>query len=103
MTEIDHQNVSIYTETLFALARDAWKRGHPEAFDFIKGYLVGLVPSSALDAFIAELDPNHGTSLRAYKPAQPYGGVLVPKPVPPPTQPPSPTRLTLDDLLGSKF
>lgn len=102
MTEIDHDNVSIYVETLFALARDAWKRGHPEAFDFIKGYLVGLVPSSALDAFIAELDPNHGTSLRAYRPAGPYGGSLVPNPVTPPKLPPSTSRLSLDDLVRSK-
>jgi hypothetical protein len=87
--DINHDNISVYTETLFALARDAWRKGRLDAFDFIRGYLVGLVPSCALDAFINDLDPDHSTNVRTWplddsKPPKPNGsgGSLVTNPVP---------------------
>src|SRR5258707_418744 len=88
MTEIDHENVSIYVETLFALARDAWEQDRLEAFDFIKSYLVGLVPGNALNAFVDGLKPSPMTVI---KQASTYnGGSLVTNPSPPPRLPPTP-------------
>jgi hypothetical protein len=98
MTEIDRENIAIYIETLFTLARDAWRQGRTETFDWlVKGYLTGLVPASALAAFVADMDPNHGTNVRArVLPHDGNGGTLVTNPVPPPRLPPAPSRLDLD-------
>ena len=80
MQTIDHDNVSLYCETLFALARDAWRQDRREAFDFVKSYLVGLVPSSALQAFCDDLAP---VALDRSKPRpNGHGGALVTNPVP---------------------
>lgn len=90
MRDINHDNIGIYVETLFALARDAWLQGRQEAFDFVRGYLVGLVPSSALDAFIDGLPPPFTKQVDASRPAGSDGGSRVSNPVPPPAPPPPP-------------
>lgn len=98
--KIDQSNIGVYIETLFALARDAWRQGRLDAFEFIRGYLIGLVPSVALDAFIDSLDPDHKTNVRTWplddsKPPKPNGngGTLVTNPKPPPPLPPAPMRV----------
>lgn len=98
MTDIRHETISIYTETLFALARDAWVQGKPEAFFFVKGYLVGLVPSNALDAFLADLDATPRPPPQRDAPNG-NGGALVTNPVPPPELPPAPQRRRFDEPL----
>lgn len=92
MPEITRENVSIYTETLFNLARDAWLQGQPEAYFFTRGYLVGLVPSAALDAFEQAL----GAIPAAPKPKpvklDDGGGATVTNPTPKPSVPPAPVK-----------
>ena len=100
----DKQQVSIYVETLFQLSRDAWRKGRMDAFDFISSHLVGLVPASALDGFMAELDPDHGTNVRARldtsKPTgNGNGGTLIPVPKPPPPLPPANFQVRESEVL----
>lgn len=84
MTPLQSQNdVAIYVDTLFMLARDAWRHGRSETFQFItERYLTGLVPAAALQAFITDLEP---IALAAGS----TGGTKSPPPAPPPA-PPSP-------------
>lgn len=82
MPTINRDNVSIYVETLFALARDARAQGRPEALDFIKGYLVGLVPASALQGFLDDLIPIKPDQSKPPKPNGNGGSSLVLNPVP---------------------
>lgn len=87
----DHKEVSIYTDTLFMLARDAWTAGRQEAFEFIKGYLAGLVSNDALDAFLSNCQPL--TLAAPTQPASPQpppngGAPVIPAPIPP-TRPPA--------------
>lgn len=80
-----NEQVTIYVETLFGLARDSFKQGKLEAFEFIAERLHGLVPKSAFDGFISGLEPNHGTNVRARverKPRKNDGGDAVTNPVP---------------------
>lgn len=88
MTEIDKDNMAIYVQTLFALARDAWRQDRLEAFEFIKGYLVGLVPGNALQAFVDGLEPSPITQIK--RSANNNGGATVTNPVTPPRLPPAP-------------
>jgi hypothetical protein len=81
MIELKRENVSIYVETLFALARDARLQGQLEAYGFIRSYLVGLVPRSALEAFEDSLGASPRLDTSRPKP-KPNGNSMVPNPVP---------------------
>ena len=98
MRDIDEATIAVYTSTLFALARDAWEQGNVVAFDFVKSYLVGLVPSSALQSFCDELAPSVPMQLRRDT-SRPSGGATVSNPKPPPPLPPEPFRVRESDTL----
>ncbi len=55
MLQLTHENVTIYVETLCALARDARAERNDGALEFVGRYLKTLLPASALEAFREEL------------------------------------------------
>lgn len=87
----NNEQVQIYVDTLYMLARDAWRAGKLDTFEFIaKGYLAGLVTAKALQDFLNEIDPNFGTNVRAWIKRDPRGehpDPNVPVPVTPPRGP----------------
>jgi hypothetical protein len=94
MIEIDRTTVSIYVETLFALARDAWNQDDKAVYAFVRSYLVGLVPSSALDGFENGLGASLKLDTSKPKPKpNGNGGALVTNPVP--DKPLSPSGLAV--------
>lgn len=55
LTLTTHEHVQVYTETLYALARDARAQRNDAALAFIGGYLKNLVPEKMLEVFRDEL------------------------------------------------
>jgi len=51
----NQEHLRIYVDTLHALARDAHHTGNTAARDFIRGYLVGLVPDVERESFDVQL------------------------------------------------